>query len=267
MKTDTRVRHGGLAGLCRSCYDADGPSYSDLAAFTRRKIVTVDIVGITDVRAFVVECDDRIVVCFRGTMFENRRSTLRNLSASTRQEFGQYRVHNGFADGLNDVYSRLVDRVHEARDTLKRPLTITGHSQGGAFADIFAVRLMAAALRGDGDSDLRADQLITFAAPRSGDSAFAAILGLIRYSGSEVVRYTNTNDIVPRLPPYTKGFRHGVDETYLTRDARALPSPWGVYRYYDGLLDRLATATVWDTVHGHSIIEYERKLNLVEAQR
>lgn len=266
MRTDTHISHSGLAGVCAATYSDEGLRFDELAALTRRRIITHRVLGISDIRATLIECDDRLVVAFRGTQFTNRRSTLRNLDTQRRDEQGRYGVHNGGADGLNDVYVKLIDALHEANDELKRDVTVTGHSQGGSLAEIFAVRLMAESFDKDSANiALRPKQIVTFAAPRSGDNRFAYLLQLLQHVGAQVVRYTNTNDLIPRVPLYTAGFRHGVTESYLNRKSKVVESPWFLYRLVDGVIDRFRTETFFDSVHGHSVQEYRRKL--LEAGR
>jgi len=82
---------------------------------------------------------------------------------------------------------------------------ITGHSLGGALA-LLAGRVIANAGRSIADdSNSRRENpykktlaICTFAAPRVGDNAFKSVLKDIN-----VVRYVNTEDIVPTVPPAT----------------------------------------------------------------
>lgn len=83
---------------------------------------------------------------------------------------------------------------------------ITGHSLGGALA-LLAGRVIANAGRNITD-DRQLEKpnpysqrlaICTFAAPRVGDNAFKSV-----FRDINVVRYVNTEDIVPTVPPATK---------------------------------------------------------------
>ncbi len=82
---------------------------------------------------------------------------------------------------------------------------ITGHSLGGALA-LLAGRVIANAGRVIADEDSAAGEnpysenlaICTFAAPRVGDNAFKSV-----FNDINVVRYVNTEDIVPTVPPAT----------------------------------------------------------------
>lgn len=85
------------------------------------------------------------------------------------------KVHTGFARSMTALWPFIADF---------RPKYITGHSKGGALA------LLAGWLFKDCNPIV-----ITFAAPRVGNSAFAR-----SYSGAW--RYENPKDLVPKLPPW-----------------------------------------------------------------
>lgn len=89
------------------------------------------------------------------------------------------KVHRGFKYLLNTIWPEICD----ALDENKFPLFYTGHSMGGAIAN------MAASLRPP-----RA--VYTFGAPRIGDAEFARTLASI-----PVFNVINARDIVTGLPP------------------------------------------------------------------
>lgn len=82
---------------------------------------------------------------------------------------------------------------------------VTGHSLGGALAMLAgrvianAGRFAKSAGRSTSENPYHESLVIcTFAAPRVGDEIFASV-----FDGIEVVRYVNTEDIVPTVPPAT----------------------------------------------------------------
>lgn len=78
--------------------------------------------------------------------------------------------------------------------TKGKPLYVTGHSKGGAMANIAATRFVAAGIK---------PYVCTFEAARAGDPAFAE--GYAKLVAN-AVRYEFQDDIVPHLPP-SEAFR------------------------------------------------------------
>lgn len=100
------------------------------------------------------------------------------------------RVHAGFADSLDDLWPKL--------PPLTPPLTVCGHSKGGALAVLAAMRLWRSDNRWNKDNF----SVVTFAAPRCGDYQFA-------YGASftaELKRFVNPDDVVPDLPSHRRGY-------------------------------------------------------------
>jgi hypothetical protein len=96
-------------------------------------------------------------------------------------------VHKGFSHDCDELWSWVLAQV-QALSTSK-PLYVTGHSKGGALANIAAVKFVAAGLT---------PFVCTFEGARAGDQAFAdgydqAVL--------HSTRYEYQDDIVPHLPP------------------------------------------------------------------
>ncbi|HEY2708548.1 MAG TPA: lipase family protein [Caulobacteraceae bacterium] len=97
-------------------------------------------------------------------------------------------VHQGFSHACNQLWSWTLAQV-QALPTKTKPLYVTGHSKGGALADIAAVKFVAAGLT---------PFVCTFEGARAGDQAFAdGYEKLVLHS----TRYEHQDDIVPHLPP------------------------------------------------------------------
>jgi hypothetical protein len=97
-------------------------------------------------------------------------------------------VHQGFSHACNELWSWVLDQVR-SRHPGPKPLYVTGHSKGGALANIAAVKFIAAELT---------PFVCTFEAARAGDQAFAdGYAKLVQHS----TRYEYQDDIVPHLPP------------------------------------------------------------------
>ena len=97
-------------------------------------------------------------------------------------------VHQGFSHECNELWSWVLAQV-QALPARTKPLYVTGHSKGGAMADIAAVKFVAAGLT---------PFVCTFEGARAGDQAFAdGYAKLVLHS----TRYEYQDDIVPHLPP------------------------------------------------------------------
>lgn len=275
--TDTqksRIRSSAAAAMCQAFYPSEdnndaSPYFApyDVAKWTGQQFISQELFGIGDIRATLVECSDRLYVAFCGTVFSNKESAVRNLNTDMSCEsFGNedfdYGVHAGYKSGLNEVWRRLVDEIIDAQDEKQRPVTVTGHSLGGALATIFAVRCFVQVIGDNPDaSKLRPDQVVTFGAPRPGDKQFADWVRVMELDGGcSFHRWTTSNDVVPRVPLKKQGFRHGSDEFYLDRYANVIRNPWNLRRWYDSFRQRMATKTLFDSAVGHSIENYRRKL-------
>lgn len=102
------------------------------------------------------------------------------------------KVHRGFQDSLDVIWPQLI--AHLTSQT-PRPIYLSGHSRGGAHATLAAARLHAAGF------DVAA--LHTYGSPRVGNKRFARY---ISKHISQVRRYSNESDPVPRLPRW--GYKH-----------------------------------------------------------
>jgi triacylglycerol lipase len=104
--------------------------------------------------------------------------------------------HKGFVEAVDAVRS---DVELVIRSGAGRPLFFTGHSMGGALANVAALRAR--------DNGLQATAVYTFGGPRTGGQDF-----FDRYTpdlGGLTFRLVNDNDIVPAVPPSLLGnFRH-----------------------------------------------------------
>jgi hypothetical protein len=102
-------------------------------------------------------------------------------------------VHNGFLKELKKIQAQVIKELLaiEKREGKKKPLYVTGHSQGGAIAALATRAFLAA--------DFPVAATYTFAAPRSGNKEFAAsILAKLPY---QFHRIEFGDDIVPHVPP------------------------------------------------------------------
>lgn len=148
--------------------------------------------------AFLAQNGTDAMLVFRGS--DDLQAWITNLDARLDDWQGTGRVHVGFRDALHKVWPEVVDRLGDWFG----PLTVTGHSQGGALAHLAA-------------SLLPESRLVTFGSPRVGDQDFAGTLHQGR-------RYVDDRDLVCRLPhprlPWMDAYRHGGRLHFIDRAGR-----------------------------------------------
>jgi triacylglycerol lipase len=164
----------------------------------------------TDTNGFVAQNATSILVTFRGTDPKKPIDWFIDFNAlKERGTFTGAKVHDGFADALESVWGqtlagkqilpqRLLDRGNRA-------VWITGHSLGGALAELAAARAVL-------ESAISVQGVYTFGQPRVGDGAFAQRMETAL--GARVFRFINNRDIVPRVPLFAMGYRHYGSEIF-----------------------------------------------------
>jgi len=215
----------------------------------------------TDGWAYIAEGADLVALSFRGT------SSTKNLDTDFRVTLihpdntdQQLRVHEGFYRAfvkLNEGKLGIEDKMGAIKQATNGavPIYITGHSLGGALAQI------AAAVLG---SD-QVGACYTYGSPRVGNSYFDL---WVKVPSHRVLNYA---DIVPQVPlPIV--YRHSGDPRYMPD--HATPSP---YRFEPNLLER-----GWQMIRGliqliragsilgiqdHAIAAYCDKLNAIAEAR
>lgn len=182
-----------------------------------------------------------LYIVLRGTITsaEWRKNVAYKMSKTYQDSSNLGLVHSGFRSIFrSDYYARLAERgglitrlaeslgryapppiprrvsirdvIHKLvvdADWLRRGyrIYVTGHSLGGALAMLAGQFLLSHDLQGY----QHALSVCTFGAPRTGNNGFADW-----FQGVDVVRYVNSEDTVPTLPPPTgKIFGPDMDET------------------------------------------------------
>jgi hypothetical protein len=142
---------------------------------------------------------DGVLVAFRGTLPLDGPFTLpklldwvNDLNAEPVAGDGlPGEVHEGFLGSLESLWGDVRDEVKNqlAPSGAAAPLFITGHSKGGAMAALAALRFRK--------QEALTAKVVTFAAPKPGDSAFADAYNAVM----DHTRYEFADDVVPHLPP------------------------------------------------------------------
>lgn len=144
--------------------------------------------------ACVLRYTNRTVVTYRGTTataadwVQNFRVDRVPFVLDGEPEPLTGEVHRGFLSELNGVHAQVVAVLKQYHDNNKS-LYLTGHSQGGAIANLACAALEQAGFPVEAN--------YTFAAPRSGDRDFAKAVE----KKTTIHRVEFGNDIVPHVPP------------------------------------------------------------------
>lgn len=155
-----------------------------------------------------------ISVAFSGSN-QDRKHFFRNIDylKMVPSGFGEnINVHKGFNSSLEKPSTRnpdltLWDEVQSTVAQLNRNIpealvNFTGHSAGGAIGMIAASRWMGAHQRN------HVDQIITFAQPRVGGTAFRDAIES-KVGKNNILRFELDGDPVPALPPFNRrNYRH-----------------------------------------------------------
>ncbi len=141
---------------------------------------------------FILETDDSVFIAFRGT--DSDPDWIAD-ATFYQSQFPYVKTGVLVHDGFLDIYDSCRDDIIQTYATIpkNKKLYITGHSLGGALATLHALDVAA---------NMRFSKVImyNFASPRVGNKEFTEIYNnLIPLS----IRFVNTNDIIPMLPPET----------------------------------------------------------------
>lgn len=218
-----------MAGLAQFAYDARietrGPIQvpPDLAQLGFDAITSFHN-NLTNGWAYIAEARNLIVLSFRGTASIKDWDT--DFHAGLVHPEGtdeQLRVHEGFYrafEKLNDGALGIREKMDALRQSTdgKIPIYITGHSLGGALAQIASAVL--------GSDQVAA--CYTFGSPRVGNAYFDLWVKVPSY------RVMNYADIVPQVPlPII--YRHSGDARYMPKIVTATP-----YRFEPSPFERAA---------------------------
>ena len=177
------------------------------------------------VEAYVFSMPRLIVVSVRGTEMRNIEDWITNFDARTTARYDlPGKTHHGFTEAANGLFDDVLDvvtKIGDIGEAFGPVLYFTGHSQGGAVAQILSLLFRH-------DYRFRAVRSVTFGQPRVGNGKFAR--EAYAFSGHATnTRVVNNNDIVPHLPPALNGYRHCGTLRYIDSGGRLHTSrrPWG----------------------------------------
>ena len=207
-------------------------------------------------QAFIAAKNDFIVLSFRGT--EDIADWFRNLDIDlVPGPVGH--VHDGFQKALSEVWEGNAGMEKAVSDLRNNGQTvwITGHSLGGALAVLAAVKLNL-------KSGILANGLYTLGQPRVGNAEFIAAFN--DSFGGRAFRFVNNNDIVTRVPPWIRGYRHGDAMLYFDTGKQLLDTISPLQKLIDGI--KGVTSSIGelglDVLNDHSKEQYTK---LMEKNR
>lgn len=176
-----------MATLAIAAYDDDPVGRSLDVRGAHYDEVHFESESTTDAQAVVVRDNRALVVAFRGS--ESRLDWAGDLVTVT--DVGRDRgAHLGFAMATRSVASRLTTVLRNELSRGPREVWLTGHSLGGAMAQIFARYLVLEGIAVAG--------VVTFGAPTPGHSEWSSAYAPL---ASRTHRFENAEDLVPCLPP------------------------------------------------------------------
>jgi hypothetical protein len=192
------------ASVCAYSVESDGTltpeqPYFDAAQFN--PLPTAFVAGTDAINACLVATTvDGVVVAFRGTLppsspdhEQTIRDWMNDLNAELIQPTGvPGRVHEGFWNALDSFWQPVLAEAQRQMGQAGAGcnLFVTGHSKGGAMANLAAMRFKLE--RGITPT------VRTFAAAHPGDEDFAAAYDNFFDNST---RYEYADDIVPHMPP------------------------------------------------------------------
>ena len=193
-------------------------------------IDTSHLDSMTDTQGFVAQSSDALLIVFRGTEPRKIADVTSDAVAVQRTVWDRTtlgEVHGGFFRAFFAAWGKWFGGRKVFPDMLRnaapRKIWITGHSMGGALAQICAAQT---ALR----DVIPVHAVYTFGQPRVGDEQFAGALHTAL--GARTYRLVNNQDIVPRVPLFTMRYRHFGQELFF--------SPSGQRQHPSGVEDMSA---------------------------
>jgi hypothetical protein len=197
-----------IACSASACPDVVAHNATVVASFTGETTGMGGFVAVDPAR-------QAIVVAFKGS------NSLRNWLANVL--FGlspctnlakNCKVHTGFQAAWAEISPAVLSALKSARAAHPTYSVIaTGHSLGGAVANLFA-----ATVRASSSSSPLPVTVYTYGSPRLGNDALVNFIDAQTATGNlgKEYRVTHVGDPVPNLPPLLFGYRHTSPELWLS---------------------------------------------------
>jgi hypothetical protein len=149
-----------------------------------------------------------IVISFRGTAMLSILDWVEDLKFfHTPAICDGCQVHEGFLGAYLSIRDGVLQTTRDLLGAYpSAPITITGHSLGGALTALASVDFAL-------NENIVASTIYTFGAPRVGNDVWASTWESL-FSQTTSYRVTHAMDPVPHVPPKIAGFLHAPTEIY-----------------------------------------------------
>jgi hypothetical protein len=249
-----------------------GPAFRDQLGLE----ATLFSVGNT--QAYVGQNDKHIVVAFRGTESPTTIDGLKdwlltnaaNLLIVPEGRMGTHfaaagvgaRFHQGFVNALTDIWEPVFAAVDAERKKNDRPVWITGHSLGGALAQLAAWLFNR--------NFVPVHQIYTYGGPMVGNDTAAGAFN--KAFGNKIFRYVDTIDPIPKLPTVSLASNEYIhsDKEVCLGDAASTTTALEFFKglassVVAGVLHATLINDIWKGVMGrldaHSLINYRSRID------
>lgn len=232
-----------LAQMCELVYSDEMVVIDAL----HRNGYTGFFIDVDDVQCFIAEHDNYSVIVFRGT--DDVSDWVTNLTFRMAEHVYGF-VHAGFSRAIDAVFADVKHNLNT-----RKPVFITGHSQGAALASLCAIKLRLSGW------DVKA--VYAYGQPRVGGHSYKTHYNKLLKNCT--YRIVNNNDTVTRVPPRSFNYVHVGQFVYI--DTAGLisfdPGNWGVF--LDRVKGRIDDFGTWgaDGVKDHNIQRYVAALHVV----
>ena len=162
----------------------------------------------SNVRGFIAASDHFTIVSFLGSE-RDYETWQENIDASLMEgPFGQGdRVHRGFNTGITNEIKNIESKINSLANK-NAPVLLTGHSLGGAIANLTAAYFFI--------KNRPVHSVYTFGAPRVGCKNFKNTYN--KFDCGRSFRIVNRHDIVSRIPPRMLRYKHVGELHYLNSE-------------------------------------------------
>jgi hypothetical protein len=253
------------SNLAYMAQDEGGP------AFQKELGLDAHLISIGNTQCYVATNDKNIVVALRGTespttidglkdwLLNDAVNLLIQPTGRLASEFVAAGVgarwHMGFITAINDVWDEVFARVNAEVEKDDRTVWVTGHSLGGALAQLGAWLFNR--------KGISIHQVYTYGGPMVGNDVVAQALD--REFANKIFRYVNTEDPIPKLPTLsllTNLYVHSQKEMSL---GAAIAAGEGFLQGYvsktvDGVISGKLFDEIWQAVkerlEAHSLTKY-----------
>ena len=243
--------------LATACELAYLPADQGEVEFKSKLDLNAELISCDNTQVYVGENGSSIVAAFRGSesptsidgfkdwLLTNAKNFLIVPEGRMGTDFSAAGVgakfHQGFIEALAEIWTPLLTAIKTAVGANRRPVWVTGHSLGGALAQLAAWRLHR--------NFIPVHQLYTFGAPMIGNDLAAEAFQ--RTFPNKIFRFVDTRDLVPKLPTVSlqsNEYKHSLEEVVLGPRSVADAFTEAAGKTVDGVLNSTIIDEVWGQV-------------------